>query len=264
MRKAQLSPEQAIDEAVAMLRAGPDAPPEAEIREVILKDVEAAKKAEQWERLCSEHTAALASIQKAAGALYKGLEVLRGLDPWANDDETGEKSPMYEVLPVEDPQRLEADLKSLSVMGEDPKDEVEALHRGVRRWKVKNGPWAGRSIRLQLPAKMQTRPRLPGPVLDLHQAAKTHLKQCGLIPSVVTGGNIAKLGALYCAAAVVALKSGESTKAARLARYPHERMLYRMGGRIVRHDVDGVGRPITMTVGPYEFMMPVCQILPKP
>ena len=263
MRKPQISPEQAIDEAVAMLRAGPDAPPEAEVREVILKEVEAAKKAEQWERLGSEHTAALASIQKAAAALWHGLEALRGLDPWAHDDETGEKSPMYQVLPVEDPQQLEVDLRALSTMGDGPKNEVEALHRGVRRWKVKNGPWAGRSIRLQLPAKIQTRPRLPGPVLDLHQAAVTHLKQCGLNPSVGTGGNIAKLGGLYCAAAVIELKSGESTKAARLARSPRERMPYQWGGKVVLHEVDGLGKPIIITKGPYELMWPICQILPK-
>lgn len=258
MRSPQLSSEQAIEEAVAFLRTGPHAPEEWKLRSLIKQVVATAIKEEHWHKLTLEHREAMESIQKTAREMLKGLRELKELAPWVSDQETMRLSLMYDVLPVENPNQLEADLQSLSTMGAI---NEKSHYRGTRLWVVKSGPFAERLVRLQLPAKKPTRPRLPEYILNLHQTAITKLKGCGMTPSLGTGGNVAKLGALLCTAAGFPLKQGESTKAARLARYHGERLAYTKGGKTVKRVIDEKGTTCTQTTGPYEPMWTECEIL---
>jgi len=260
MRRPQLSPEQAINEAVALFKSSPVTPSELGLRSTIEKVVEAAKKEEKWHRLSTEHREAIESIQKAAQGMLKGLGALRELAPWVTNVETGQLYPMYDVLPSENLQQLEVDLKSLSKMGGV---NERSRYRGGRFWMVESGPWAGRRILLRLPAKKLTRPRIPEYILNLHRQALGFLERCEMPPSLGTGGNVAKLGALLCAAAGFTLKQGESTKAARLARYPEERFAYEHGVQTRKRTIGAEGTTYTNAPGLYLLMRTSCEILSK-
>jgi hypothetical protein len=193
MVTAKFTPEEAVEEAVSILWTGPNAPGQEVIRKWIQKAVESAKKAEESEKLDSEHLEALVSIQKHAGALLRALESMAKLAPWASEDETGDLYPMSDILPVGNPYLLTLDLRSLADLG---KPLEGSLYDGARCWMIKSGPLSGHRVHLQLPAKKTTHPRMADQLLKLHEDACCHLKKCGISPVVGTGGNVANLGAL--------------------------------------------------------------------
>jgi hypothetical protein len=260
MPKIRLTPDQAVEEAVALLLAGPKAPREIHIRQWVRSAIREAHEESIRYRLSIKHRESIESIQKAASSLLKALEDLDKLEPWVVDMESDELCRMYQLLPIGDLDRLEGDLKILSTMG--PID-ASAPSKGARFWSFKDGPFGGRVIRLQLPAKNHTRPRLPDHILSLHQKAHSMLVAVGIPPAMGTGGSVANLGSLLCSASGVILEKDESTRAARLAKNDEERFAYIHGRPPLKHASDENDPAIPLSSLPWQRMETHCVILPK-
>jgi hypothetical protein len=258
-KKTEKSPQQATEEAVAILSAGPQAPPEDEIREWITTTLKTAEDAERAEKLDTEHRVALESLKAAAKTTLEALAAVRTLEPWVKTEDG--KIPFFDVLPVDGVGKLIVNLASLASMGYEDTSWAEEPGEWLvdrRTWMLTVGPLAGHNICLTLPTKKQRRPRLSVRVLALHCQAKFGLILCGIHPSKGTGGNVARLGALLCAVAGIPLVKKESTKAARLACSTDELMAYLLGWA-TEPLADGTGNKVTRL----EPVCPQCVVLPK-
>ena len=209
MKPALQTPQEATESAVSMLQDGPAALPEIAIREAIREALEVAGLAQRQAKLDADHHAARNAVSKAAKALQTALGSVHKLEPWV-ETEAGPEC-LNSLLPIDGPEAFESALAKLAKWG-----EVETS------WTIQQGRWAGQTAVLANPPRKRTRPTIPTAVIVLHMRAVSMLEVSGIAPATGTGGNVARLGALLCAAAGLLLKGGESNKAARIASSPRE------------------------------------------
>lgn len=215
--KPSKTPQEAIEAAVAMLQAGPNASPEYEIRAWIRRALESAAYRQRQDRLDADHEAAQKKVREAAEAMMNALMAVHALEPWIETEEG--RVCLSSSLPLEDPERFERDVHTLTRYG------VQETS-----WVIQEGRWAGQTVTCANPPRKKTRPKIPPVVVMLHCAAQEMLKQCGINPTKGSSqtakrdssASVTHLGGLLCSAAGVFLTGGESTKAARLACSPRE------------------------------------------
>ncbi len=210
MKPAPKTPQTAFRESVYLLQAGPLAPKERRvIRKAVRQALELASLAQRQAKLDADHQAARNAVNKAAKALQNALGLVHKLEPWVETEEG--PTCLNSLLPIDGPEGFETALSELAKWG-----EVETS------WTIQEGRWAGHTAILANPPRKRTRPTIPTAVQVLHMQTVSMLEAAGIDPTTGTGGSVATLGALLCAAAGLRLKGGESTKAARMARSPRE------------------------------------------
>jgi hypothetical protein len=217
------APDDPIGKAITLLRKGPSAPSDDEIRKWIEELLHLALLCQSAEELDTEYESAALQVNKTAKAMQRAFEALHSVEH--------KSGCLRGHSPIEDLERFEESVGVLASWDGLKPEGVQEIY-----WVLRNG-FGGNThafsdlllskqiFRIAKSRPRKTKPKLPLAILMLHCAAVEMLKRCGMAP---TGGssvnvrdssaNVARLGELLCT--VAGFPGGESTRAARLACSP--------------------------------------------
>ena len=188
------------------------------IRRWILTCMEQAEVNQDVADRKTEQDNALRAIRSAAEAMSKALQTAHALTPKQSrgagmPEEDNPNLP----LPLMDLARFEGEIESLTRLGVQREPVVLYQTAGTRESIIQNPP--------KDKAGAGGRHKIAAFTMFMHVSAREMLEHLGIKPTTGSSqnpvryqtANVARLGALLCAAAGRPLRRGESTKAARLA-----------------------------------------------